>query len=286
MHLLELPSVEYSLTEHCNLRCSGCDHASPLLPEYFTPPAMIERDLTMLASVARLGCVKLIGGEPLLHPQVVELAHLIRALPGKPEVQLLSNGLLLDRLPDESFRSFDKIEVTRYPNVKYRMTSEEMVAKGEALGVVVAVREANAFRKTLLNRPVANQEFVKAIYGGCFIAHFLKCRSVYDGYFYKCSVAPFMPKRLALAGVVDDALAPAVAGVRLHENPTLRDDLERYLSAEDGPLRACAYCLGTAGVHYPHKQLTKAECRAELHEELDVDTLVRRDVFHLPLAKV
>ena len=42
-------SVEYNLTEHCNLRCRGCGHASPLFPEKFASLATFREDLEALA---------------------------------------------------------------------------------------------------------------------------------------------------------------------------------------------------------------------------------------------
>ena len=35
--MLQRLSVEVNLTEHCNLSCRACDHASPLLPRMPRP---------------------------------------------------------------------------------------------------------------------------------------------------------------------------------------------------------------------------------------------------------
>ncbi len=45
-------SVEYSLTEHCNISCHACAHASPLLAEKFA--AWLEEDgQALIDNVAR-----------------------------------------------------------------------------------------------------------------------------------------------------------------------------------------------------------------------------------------
>ena len=45
-------SVEYSLTEHCNISCHACAHASPLLAEKFA--AWLEEDgQALIDDVAR-----------------------------------------------------------------------------------------------------------------------------------------------------------------------------------------------------------------------------------------
>ena len=41
---VKLFGVEYNLTEHCNLSCYQCDHASPLMPKKFASLADFERE--------------------------------------------------------------------------------------------------------------------------------------------------------------------------------------------------------------------------------------------------
>ena len=45
-------SVEYSLTEHCNISCHACAHASPLLAKKFADLAHFTRDFEALADLA------------------------------------------------------------------------------------------------------------------------------------------------------------------------------------------------------------------------------------------
>ena len=51
------------------------------------------------------------GGEPLLHPQVVDFCETTRALFPKSEIVLVSNGILLSKLTDEQINrlNFSKI---------------------------------------------------------------------------------------------------------------------------------------------------------------------------------
>jgi molybdenum cofactor biosynthesis enzyme MoaA len=62
--------VEYHLVEHCNLDCTGCGHFSPFAQEQFADPRSFEKDPAQLARLfGNIGKIRLMGGEPLLHPE-------------------------------------------------------------------------------------------------------------------------------------------------------------------------------------------------------------------------
>src|SRR4051812_10270641 len=71
---LELPIVR-----HCNLSCRACTHLSPIVPRQCTDPAEIARDLATLSRHYHVRCARVMGGEPLLHPRLIELLTVIRA---------------------------------------------------------------------------------------------------------------------------------------------------------------------------------------------------------------
>jgi cyclic pyranopterin phosphate synthase len=95
--------LRLSITDRCSLRCTYC------LPEEFGAWLPGDRllsvaEMTLVASVAcELGVdsIRLTGGEPLLHPQVVDIVRSLAALPTGPELSLTTNGLRLAALaPD------------------------------------------------------------------------------------------------------------------------------------------------------------------------------------------
>lgn len=86
---------EIPLASHCNLNCQMCTVFSPLAEKSFTDPASIERDLARMRDL--FGDEKIwlrfVGGEPTLHPQLIDIIGLSRKIHKKALISLTSNGL-------------------------------------------------------------------------------------------------------------------------------------------------------------------------------------------------
>jgi molybdenum cofactor biosynthesis enzyme MoaA len=50
---IEVRSIETPLTDHCNLKCAGCDHASPHMGASFLDVDSLADDLTVLSSAMK-----------------------------------------------------------------------------------------------------------------------------------------------------------------------------------------------------------------------------------------
>ena len=98
------PKLDVQVCDHCNLRCAGCLHFAPLAPEHFLDLGEYERDLGLLADVKGFGgyfdSIVLMGGEPLLHPQIAAVISATRAIAPDESITLCTNGLLLKRMAD------------------------------------------------------------------------------------------------------------------------------------------------------------------------------------------
>lgn len=92
--------LRVSLTDRCSLRCSYCmpPEGLPWIPG--TDMLTVDELVRVVDVATRLGIeeVRLTGGEPLLHPDVVAVVGRIRALPKPPRVSLTTNGLRLPGL--------------------------------------------------------------------------------------------------------------------------------------------------------------------------------------------
>ena len=110
-----------NILDHCNLKCKGCDHFSSIAEERFVPAQTIMRDLARMSkltegAVTRIGVM---GGEPLLHPELPEILQAARGSFPETLIQLFSNGLLLLQQGEDFWSSCREnnihIVVTKYP---------------------------------------------------------------------------------------------------------------------------------------------------------------------------
>lgn len=255
-------SVEYSLTEHCNISCHACAHASPLLPEKFADIAAFARDFEALAKVLHTRELRIVGGEPLLHPELLQFLSEARRIGIADSIVIYTNGVLLHQVPDDFWRLIDELRISAYPGVRRRLDDEACARLCESHGVKLRIEHFKTFSQTLIGKRMEDRKLVKAIYRACHTA--TECHTVHDGRFYKCPMAPIMASWLALRQI--DFESPATDGVALHDNPTLHRDLERYLDST-APLAACSYCLGSSGEAVPHRQLDRAGCAAWVNED-------------------
>lgn len=93
--------VEIMVVDHCNLNCAGCDHFSSIAnPHFMSVEEFKETCLLLKEKIPQLKIVSLWGGEPLLHPQFLELCKIANEIfPNL--VQCGTNGLLLQNYSDE-----------------------------------------------------------------------------------------------------------------------------------------------------------------------------------------
>jgi MoaA/NifB/PqqE/SkfB family radical SAM enzyme len=257
-------SVEYNLTEHCNLTCYACDHASPLLPKKFASIEEFTRDFEALARVFHSKQLRIVGGEPLLHPQLIEFLVEARRIKIADAIVLITNGVLLHEAPGELWKRIDQLWISAYPGVKRKLDDEECARICKTHNVHLQIWHANKFNRTLINNRVDDPDLVKAIFRECKLAGEVSCHTVHEGRFYKCSIAPFMGPRLAMRGIAFNNRN--VDGVLLHDNHNLYEDVDRCLNGPT-PLAACSYCLGTSGPLVDHHQLNRNGRQRWLEED-------------------
>jgi AdoMet-dependent heme synthase len=141
--LRRLSSVWIQVTgTWCNLQCTHCINASGPVDPWLAPmsPAEVERHVD---EAARLGAREayFTGGEPFLHPQILELlAHALERLP----TTVLTNGTLIgervaDRLAELAARTRYSLEVRVSLDDPHRELNDRVRGRGafdRALGAI------------------------------------------------------------------------------------------------------------------------------------------------------
>ncbi len=244
--------LEAHVVDHCNLSCAGCCSLSPLLPNRLTPVDALAADLRGARRVLAPRVFKLVGGEPTLHPDIVELLRVARASEIAPKVSLTTNGLLLPRMPDAFFEAVDALTISLYPAPALpRAGIDAIVERARRFDVALNWKRQDRFVR--MDRPArcADVDENRRVYDACWLRE--RCHLVKDGVLFSCTRPPHFAS-LDGGSADDDGLV-------------LDDDVDAarvvaYLLRPE-PLAACARCFGGAAESGPHRQMRRDEVERE-----------------------
>ena len=108
-----LSQVEFHLVDHCNLNCAHCDHFTPLSKPCFIPVEDILSDFKKLKRIFdNVGKIYILGGEPLLHPQLLELFSPLREIYPKSELIIITNGILLEKMGKDFWNALKEYKIS------------------------------------------------------------------------------------------------------------------------------------------------------------------------------
>lgn len=247
-------SLEAHVVDHCNLTCAECCSLSPLLPEWHASPESLEADLRKAAKVLRPRMFKLVGGEPLLHPALVELVQRVRATGIAPVISVTTNGLKLGEMTDAFWQAVDALTISRYPKPAL---SPDLVAHIERQAARFDVRlnwkVQDVF--TTMNRaePGTDRDAAQRLYHDCWIRE--RCHMIRDGMFYTCTRPAHF--HTLYKGEKDFQ----ADGLPLRDDAGMLDAMLAYLQRE-APLEACLHCQGGSAPVAPHRILKRIEVDA------------------------
>jgi organic radical activating enzyme len=155
--LIRVKSLETPVTRHCNLRCAACDHASSYLSKSFLDAGQFERDLNVLKKAMTADEFRMVGGEPLQHPELETLIEIVRRSGIAGRVVLVTNGVLLDKASDRLWQSIDRLWLSIYPGVSLGLPLDEIEARCRENNVVLDARPTHQFRVVLVNNRIEDK---------------------------------------------------------------------------------------------------------------------------------
>jgi hypothetical protein len=251
---LWISSLETPVVQHCNLRCMGCNAAAPQLPKDFVSPKQLKDDLDKLSQHLTVGEFRILGGEPLLHPNLGGIIEVIRRSKISSSICLVTNGVLIHTLDPVLWKSLDRLWISFYPGIRTGLPRAEISKRCNEYGVRFTPLIKDYFQHKLLTDYNSDEELVNKIFQTCNQARRWRCYTILNGYFFRCATAPQTKIRLAVAG--RDYPGYHMDGLDIQDQRNLRRRLKDYAFSKK-PLEACHYCLGSSGKMMPHVQLGK-----------------------------
>lgn len=137
------------MVDHCNLNCKGCDHLSPIADKWFADPNDYARDLQQLRKLfSGIHRICLLGGEPLLHPKIVRFLFSTRSCFPKADIEIMTNGILLDSMPDSFWNACKETSTAIILDVYPPLYQKEkcLINLARAKGVRMESRRVSSFQ--------------------------------------------------------------------------------------------------------------------------------------------
>lgn len=230
--------VEVHITEHCNLNCKGCSHYSSLACEEYLDTLVFEKDCMRLSQITdKLYAFKLLGGEPLLHPRIVEFNDIARKYFPNIPVQIITNGILLTKQPEEFWvnchKNKIKILISQYP-IKLDKAAIKKTAKKYKVDVeYVGTTKKDRMCKMPLD--LSGNQNIAESYKNCIMSWGM-CVTLREGKIYACST----PAHIRFFNkFFDKNLAVSESDYIDIYKVNSKEELVNFLCK---PLQFCRYC--------------------------------------------
>ena len=245
-------SIEYSVAYHCNLQCTQCSHLSPFVDASFPSLNSFREDLFCLSEIMHAKVIRLLGGEPLLNPDIDQFIAIAKKSNIADSVMVTTNGLLLHRMSSSFWEHVDYVLVSLYPNISLKESYRVLKQRAKEHNTRLWFQIIDNFHKTITTFPHKYNWVTSLIYKTCRDVHLFHCHMVHEGMLYKCPVPPFLPYYLSRFNIPYN---PYPDGFAIHDHINPYDGLRKYLS-DMRPKESCRYCLGNVGKKIPHTQLS------------------------------
>jgi MoaA/NifB/PqqE/SkfB family radical SAM enzyme len=231
------------VTDHCNLNCKGCSHFSNIAEPAFADPGQLDREFSRLAELVEITEIYLLGGEPLLHPDVAQFVRSARRHFPDSKIILLTNGILLPRMGPEFWQALGEARITlMYDDYPIRLQTDLIRGLAAEHDVVVEIMEHdNEFLKV----PIDLEGLQDGADSFALCRTVMNCPTLRDGRVYPCAYAAYadlFTKRFGVEGIE----ATGSDSISIFET----DDPYRLMAFLLKPVPWCRHCDFDSAEHY------------------------------------
>lgn len=240
--MISLGHIDWNIAESCNMVCVSCSHAAPVAAPHFLSLETIERDLLALKPILRCHANQLVGGEPLLHKDIVEIMRLMKRIRMDAATVVITNATLLPRMAEEFWQELEYLSISVYPTLApecLELAREKQKEYQFGLGERVFTEFHRQFRK----EPNDGSHFATCHWKS-------DCYTVHEGHFYLCPQSAMFPKRF-MVGVAENADGLPLLGIT-------EESLNRFIHRTE-PLAACRICMANEMKPAPWREAPRKE---------------------------
>ncbi len=229
-----LPYLELPIVKHCNLNCRYCSHFANIEDKYLMPIDKFELDLLRLSQLfSNINEMRLLGGEPLLHPQINEFIKITKKVFPKTDLKIATNGLLIPSIRNyilDTIANYDVcFDISLYPPTQ---RIEQIIrSRLYEFGIRFYISEPiSKFQKRLLLNPVSD---IEKAWDDCRTKNcFVLCEGKIS-FCYAPQLAEMANKKFSYHFEIGDAIAD------IYDKKWTGDSLLKFIQR---PHACCAHC--------------------------------------------
>ncbi|NTU70933.1 MAG: radical SAM protein [Coriobacteriia bacterium] len=228
--------IEVPIVDHCTLDCAACPSFANLCEPSLADIDQFESDLRLLsAAFSNVRRVQIVGGEPMLHPKVLEFLARARAIFPRSRIYLRTNGTLLMQQDEPFWDALRASKVTLLVGSRpVGLPAVEIDLAGKQRGVKVEWTRPDREQVRVPIDPLGSQDASDS---------FSRCRGVNnrpilrDGRLYPCAFVAYSEVFRSTFGI---------RGLQIYPTDwiSIRDehDPEEIFEFLRGPVHWCSNC--------------------------------------------
>lgn len=242
--MIQLPHLETNITTACQNCCVGCNHFNPIQEPSFLAPEVIEKDLEKLSKIVHVKRYALLGGEPLLHPQLVKILHIAKASGIADKIEVITNGMKIRDMSPHFWKAVEFLTVSHYEGKLSNDDLNFIFDKAEENGIELEIKKGEftgLMYKHKSDSDTAMRRFIHCWYKTySFVMD--------NGYFYRCCTSPFIPE--LILGLPKETDGIALEGLT-------EAQLDHFINQTESIPQSCKVCASNTGKNIGWKETTR-----------------------------
>lgn len=223
--------LETHITNHCNLNCASCTHYAPLAEPWYKDINEYLKEIAQLSFLFgnSLRMFRILGGEPLLHPQVTEFLYAARLAFPTAAVELVTNGTLLRQMPQKFYNTVNTYFISIYLSDYHLDDDIENFLKSNVN--LYRIGSKGTFIKPALDLHGSDEtkNFID-----CMNTFDSRCYNLRDGKIYHCPTEAYYD---LFSNYFGTKHIPYTIGIDIFNST--REEIDQYLNTPD---EFCKYC--------------------------------------------